>query len=208
MPGKPTWTKLHWAPKDWAFALLSRHSLLQDTKMMYLDWFKTTRQGSRLVDVEVIQLDGTRTKLAEFHNEGRPLILNFGSCTWPPFMVNFNAFIKMAEKFQKVADFLVIYIEEAHPSDGYKFENNISIKTHRKLEDRIAAARMLLDQKPPFPVVVDNMADEANLTYGGLFERLYVIYKGVIAYEGGRGPRHYYVEHVQTWLEDYVSKQK
>ena len=97
-------------------------------------------------------------------------------------MAKFGDFCKVASSFADVADFVTVYIEEAHPADGWAFSNNVNINTHRKIEDRIEAAKGLLVHKPSFPIVCDGMAEEANYAYGGLYERLYIIHKGKIAY--------------------------
>lgn len=102
-----------------------------------------------------------------------------------------------------MADFVVVYIEEAHPSDGWFFHNNISIPQHRKLDDRIMAARKLEDIGTKCPIVVDQMSNDANKRYGALFERLYVIQDGVIVYAGERGPVGYKVEELESWLQNY-----
>ena len=46
----------------------------------------------------------------------RPLVLNFGSCTRPSFIFKFDQFKRLIEDFGSIADFLIIYIEEAHAS--------------------------------------------------------------------------------------------
>ena len=123
-------------------------------------------------------------------------------------MAKFGDFCKVASSFADVADFVTVYIEEAHPADGWAFSNNVNINTHRKIEDRIEAAKGLLVHKPSFPIVCDGMAEEANYAYGGLYERLYTVHKGKIAYEGGRGPRLYFLNEVQEWLEKYKQRSK
>ena len=49
-------------------------------------------------------------------------VLAFGSYTCPVFRIKFGELQTLAEEFQGVADFSVIYIDEAHPSDGWKFK--------------------------------------------------------------------------------------
>lgn len=44
----------------------------------------------------------------------RPLVLSFGSCTWPPFMFKLDEFKQLVRDFGDVADFLVVYVAEAH----------------------------------------------------------------------------------------------
>ena len=118
-------------------------------------------------------------------------------------MAKFGDFCKIASSYADVADFVTVYIEEAHAADGWAFNNNVSINAHRKREDRIEAAKMLLAQKPSFPIVCDDMDEAANFAYGGLFERLYVIHRDTIAYAGGRGPLLYCVDEVEEWLGKY-----
>lgn len=120
-------------------------------------------------------------------------------------MVKLEHFNEVIARFSNIADFLIIYIEEAHPSDGWKFGNNIEINYHRNLQERIAAAKRLQSFGPKCSIVVDNMRDEANLQYGGLYERLYIVLNDVIVFAGERGPVGYRVEEIEQWLENYHS---
>lgn len=121
-------------------------------------------------------------------------------------MAKFELFTKAARDFANIADFLTVYIQEAHPADGWFFKNNYVIKKHRSLEERIAAAQILQEMNPPFPIVVDDMNDNANNAYGVHYERLYIVLDGVCVFEGGQGPRHYYVEDVVDWLSKYRNR--
>jgi type I thyroxine 5'-deiodinase len=120
-------------------------------------------------------------------------------------MAKFDRFCQLAVNFADLADFLCVYIEEAHPSDGWAFSGNIDIRQHKTLDNRMAAAQILAMRKPPFPVVVDSMADEANTKYGGLFERLYVFRDDVIEYQGGRGPSGCLLSEVEQYLVNFRS---
>ena len=53
---------------------------------------------------------------------------------------------------------------------------------------------MLQKYGPKCPIVVDDISDEANLQYGGLYERLYIVLDDVIVYQGERGPMGYRME--------------
>lgn len=105
------------------------------------------------------------------------------------------------EDFSSVADFLIIYIEEAHATDGWAFANNIDIKQHRTLQDRMEAARLLMDRKPLCPIVVDTMDNLATRKYAALPERFYILLEGHILYKGGPGPWSYNPEEVRAVLE-------
>lgn len=57
----------------------------------------------------------------------RPLVLSFGSCTWPPFLYKLDEFKQLVKDFGDVADFLVVYIAEAHATGN---DNNSAIHLH------------------------------------------------------------------------------
>lgn len=67
--------------------------------------------------------------------------------------------------------------------DGWAFKNNIVIKSHRNLQERIMAAQMLLKQHPLCPVVLDTMENLSSNKYAALPERLYVLQKGKVVYK-------------------------
>eukprot|EP00047_Mylnosiga_fluctuans_P013389 m.31393 g.31393 ORF g.31393 m.31393 type:complete len:128 (-) comp4877_c1_seq1:126-509(-) len=115
-------------------------------------------------------------------------------------MLDLRRFDALAAGYSNQADFALIYIEEAHPADGWATGGaNSLINIHRNLADRVAAAGQLAEASP-CPVYVDQMDDAANRAYGALFERLYVIVDGVVRYQGGRGPMDYKVDELQSWL--------
>lgn len=79
-------------------------------------------------------------------------------------------------------------------ADGWAFKNNVKIRNHRNLQERLQAARMLLDRSPQCPVVVDTMKNQSSHLYAALPERLYVLQEGRILYKvvstlpRGQGP--------------------
>jgi hypothetical protein len=118
-------------------------------------------------------------------------------------MSHFN---KLIVKYGTRADFVVIYIAEAHPADGWATGGeNYGINKARLIEDRLAAAMSLAATADPLcpAVYVDTMSDEANASYGAMFERLYVLLDDRVAFQGGRGPSNYSVHALQTWLESH-----
>lgn len=176
----------------------------QMLRARYKDIFKTARLHGKAPNAEVVELSNlTRAKLLDLQKCGRPLVINFGSCTWPPFMSKLEQFNSLIARFSNHADFVIIYIEEAHPDDGWKFKDNFKINRHKLLEDRITAAKELQRHKPKCPIYVDTMKDEANRRYGGLYERLYIVLDGFIVYQGERGPEGYHLEEVESWLESH-----
>lgn len=112
-----------------------------------------------------------------------------------------DQFKRLVDDFTSTADFLIIYIEEAHAADGWAFRNNVDIKQHRSLQDRLQAAHLLLARNPACPVVVDTMRNQSSQLYAALPERLYVVHEGRICYKGKPGPWNYNPEEVRAVLE-------
>jgi len=131
-------------------------------------------------------------------------------------MANLGKFGSLRQNFSKVADFVTIYIAEAHPADRGHFKagadggqfGQIDTATHTSLQDRINAALKLKEKAASFlegcPIMVDPMDDRANKAFAALPERIYVVLDGRIAYQGGLGPFDYKIEEV----ENYLAKRK
>ncbi|XP_068247129.1 type I iodothyronine deiodinase-like [Palaemon carinicauda] len=119
-------------------------------------------------------------------------------------MANLERFRELTEDFSEVADFVLVYIAEAHPTDGWVIEGNIEVANHKSLQDRFAAAQRMIDLEPQScPVLIDPLTDESSKAYAGLPERLYIILDGVIVYKGARGPTGYRLEEVEQWLKKF-----
>uniref|UniRef100_A0A8C4Y3A6 Iodothyronine deiodinase n=1 Tax=Gopherus evgoodei TaxID=1825980 RepID=A0A8C4Y3A6_9SAUR len=108
-------------------------------------------------------------------------------------LFKFSEFNKLVEGFNSVADFLIIYIEEAHATDEWAFKN--IIKNHRNLQDRKKAAQFLLKENPLCQVVLDTMENLSSSKYAALPERL------CGARRKGLGPWNYHPEDICAILE-------
>lgn len=101
----------------------------------------------------------------------------------------------------------MVYIREAHPTDGWQVASNerdaVLIANHRELKERSevalsCAATLGLTA----PVLIDGMDNAADLAYGGWPERLYVIgTDGRIAYQGEKGPYGFDPDELERFLE-------
>ena len=101
-----------------------------------------------------------------------------------------------------MADFITVYIDEAHATDGWAIPSHgYQIRNHTNLTDRIVAATVLNEKMSPCKVVADTMSNEARKWYGALPERLFIISNGQITYAGGRGPFYYNVDELREKLE-------
>jgi len=88
----------------------------------------------------------------------------------------------------------VVYIQEAHPSDGWQLQiNEDEGVLHAQpvlFEERVHVAEACslgLDLK--IPTVIDDMENSTDLAYSALPDRLYLIGEdGKIVYRSGPGP--------------------
>src|SRR2546427_11701049 len=91
-------------------------------------------------------------------------------------------------------EFLVVYIKEAHPEDGWVEATNrrsgIRVFDPTNEEERAAVAQTCaVRMRIRIPVVVDGVDNRVASAYGGWPDRLYLIGRnGRIALQGGEGP--------------------
>ena len=75
-----------WKPKksiaeDISNLNLSFKSFLQVVRERYLHTVCPLKVGLQAPNINILTLDGVKKKLLDFENKGRPLVVNFGSCT-------------------------------------------------------------------------------------------------------------------------------
>jgi hypothetical protein len=100
----------------------------------------------------------------------------------------------MADRYAGRVQFLLVYIREAHPEDGWVIAENrrsgISVRDPLTDEERqevasTCAANLQLDM----PTVIDGVDNAVASAYGGWPDRLYLVRSdGRIAFRGGEGP--------------------
>jgi hypothetical protein len=116
--------------------------------------------------------------------------------------------VQIYEDYKEHADFLTVYVREAHPTDEWQMKSNLKDKDDvcyaqpKTLEQRLAIANDFTKRfKFPLPFGIDDMSNAANDAYAAWPERLYVIDEsGHIAYRGGIGPFNYNPAEVREWL--------
>lgn len=92
-------------------------------------------------------------------------------------------------EYHERAHFLVVYIREAHPTDGW-YMGKHDIRHHQSIEERrqVASACEVAMQNG-ITTYVDEMDDAVMTAYAAHPDRLYLVGNdGRIAYAGGRGP--------------------
>ena len=90
--------------------------------------------------------------------------------------------------------FLVVYIAEIHPTDGWEVNDNrdegITFAQPTTYEEREeVATACALNLAIEIPVVIDDIGNTVADAYGGLPDRLYLIGTGgTVAFQSERGP--------------------
>lgn len=118
----------------------------------------------------------------------------------------------MYAKYKEEADFLVVYIREAHPEDGWQVRANerdgVIIKSHKSEEERIeAASACAVGLKLSMPILIDDMNDTVEKAYQGWPDRIYIVGKdGKIAYKGARGPAGFKPKEAEEALKKLLGK--
>jgi hypothetical protein len=104
------------------------------------------------------------------------------------------------------ADFLTVYIEEAHPADAWALpdaKETPTVRQPRSTDERRELAKCFAGRFASLglgSVVVDTIEGEAEAKYAAWPERLYIIVDGVVVYKGGPGPFGYVLNDVEEWL--------
>lgn len=150
--------------------------------------------GDAAPDFTLKSSDGEVTvRLADVLGK-KPVVLVFGNYTCGPFRTLYQGVEDVHGRFHGDADFLAVYVREAHPTDGWKMKSNemvgVAVAQPKSYDERVAVAsqcRKLL--KTSMPLLVDDISDTTGHTYSGMPARLYVIDReGKVAYKSGRGP--------------------
>ncbi len=124
----------------------------------------------------------------------KPVVLIFGNFTCSPFRAQGGTLEKLHARYKDRATFLMVYVREAHPTDGWRMANNdrvgVSLPQPRTDAERMSVAQgCQRSLKLGFPMLVDTIDDRVNDRYSGIPSRLYVIDReGKVAYKSGRGP--------------------
>ncbi len=108
------------------------------------------------------------------------------------------------ETYKEALDFYLVYIREAHPTDGWQVFSNIDddvlFAEPTDEEERAELAGVcMLNLGFTIPTLLDNMQNEVDDKYAALPERLYVLDKdGRIYYRSVMGPAGFDVD---VWLK-------
>lgn len=124
----------------------------------------------------------------------KPVVLVFGNFTCGPFRSMYSTVEAVRERQKEHADFLFVYVREAHPTNGWAMKSNekagVAVTQPTTYQERSAVAEQCAAKlKPSIPLLVDDLNDTVGNAYSGMPARLYVIdLNGKVAYKSGRGP--------------------
>jgi hypothetical protein len=150
--------------------------------------------GDAAPDFTLKTADGKESVSFKKLTGSKPVVLLFGNFTCGPFRGLYPEVDAVYRRFKDDANFLMVYVREAHPTDGWAMASNdragVAFKQPTTTAERAEICEAFRKRlKPGIPVVVDDITDPVNTAYSGNPVRLYVIdSKGKVAYKAGRGP--------------------
>jgi hypothetical protein len=112
------------------------------------------------------------------------------------------------ERHRTKADFYLVYIREAHPTDGRRPNKKIQVEQPKTHERRSEVAGSCIEAlKLGMPVLVDDMKDTVARAYAAMPDRLFVLKAdGSVGYRGARGPRGFDVDAMEKALVEVLAK--
>ena len=117
----------------------------------------------------------------------------------------------MEKKYSDVANFVIVYIKEAHPENEWQMEANeesgVVYTQPKTTEERGELARAFVDKmNVETETLLDDIDNTAMVCYAAWPERLYVIgTDGRIIYKGGMGPFYFDPDEVEEILQTTFS---
>ncbi len=111
------------------------------------------------------------------------------------------------EQYHDDVQFLLVYIREAHPTDGW-YMGKHDIRHHQSIEERRKVAGMCeMALQYGIRTYVDEMDDAVNNVYAAHPDRLYLVgLDGRVAYAGGRGPFGFKPGALQTAIDRHLEE--
>lgn len=114
----------------------------------------------------------------------------------------------MQQTWGEFANFVTIYIKEAHPEDEWQMdsneEENVCYAQPKTTEQRRLIANDFAERfSYSIPLWIDPIENPADEIYAGWPERFYIIGEDrTILYKGDMGPFGFEPDEVEAWLEE------
>ncbi len=117
---------------------------------------------------------------------------------------------KMYQDYKDIAEFRIVYINEAHAADGWRpvgYAKEKGITEHKNYGDRCMVAEMMMkEEKVTIPCIIDKVDNGVNEAYSAWPTRLFVIRKdGRLAVAAGQGPWGFRpaLKDAKEWFAEY-----
>ena len=114
-------------------------------------------------------------------------------------------FKKMVEDYKDKFNFLVVYVAEAHSTEGWNEVAFQTMASHKNEKERLAAARLLIETTSlKCNVAIDLMTNSAAKAYGATIDRVYIIKNGVVYFQGATGPFDYDLNELEKKMLELI----
>ena len=118
---------------------------------------------------------------------------------------------ELYERYRDRVEFLLIYIQEAHPADGWSVEVNPRlryVKQPTSSLQRFQVANSCIEALAiSIPCLIDDMDNATMKAYNALPDRLYLVGRdGRIAWKGGHGPFGFKPAELETAIEAELAR--
>ncbi|MDP7546021.1 MAG: hypothetical protein QGF20_01920 [Alphaproteobacteria bacterium] len=117
---------------------------------------------------------------------------------------------QIAEQFKDRVNFYCVYIQEAHPDDGWQVQHNLDqdiiLNAPATIDERAEIAEVcVLRLNMAMPMLLDDMTDQADKLYNALPERLYLMdATGMVRFKTVAGSRGFKPEDWAAAIADLV----
>jgi hypothetical protein len=171
-----------------------------------LQWLKPASSASPDKEKDLSSASKT-ISLAELHAK-KPAVLVFGSMTCPPFKGQLEAVDAVYADFSDRAEFLFIYIREAHPDSvlsvvkSNQQEGLLKITQASSLAERIETAAVCQrSMELKMPIAIDSIDNKTSREYAGWPNRCVVVgTDGRVLYKAEVGPGSTNAQRLRSWL--------
>jgi hypothetical protein len=144
----------------------------------------------------------------------KPVVLIFGSVTCSPFRRALEGIDEVYRDFRDRAEFLFVYIREAHPDSVLSLVDDKRITTLTKIpqattsgERTEAAAACGRTLKLNMPIAVDSIENKVGRAYAGWPNRMVVVgTDGRILFATSPSPRGTDAARLRDWLKENLTK--
>jgi hypothetical protein len=122
-----------------------------------------------------------------------------------------GALNKWYDEHKDKANFVVVYVREAHPDDGWQVQQNkrdgVIVNEPTTYEQRKEVARKCeVGLSLKIPIIVDKMDDAVEKSYAGWPDRIYVIgLDGNVHFQGAKGPAGFKPEEARRALLEVLT---